>query len=248
MLIVKLGGSVITDKSSYRSFRKDVTGKVIEVLAGLDEQLILVHGAGSFGHIKAKEYGLPGKVNRKTLTGFAVVHQDVMRLNLMIMDMLLSAGMDAITVSPASTFSSRSSYTQLSRLADNGFTVVSHGDCYLSGNYVRIVSGDRIVKDLAAKYKPSKVIFLSDVDGVYNRNPKLHADAALISSLEDDIEFSGTVDDVTGGMEGKLSEMKKIAKYSNGVYLINGNNPERIRDIGKKSFIGTAIRYQKNSG
>lgn len=246
MLIVKLGGSVITDKSSYLSFREETTRKIIGVLAGIGDQLVVVHGAGSFGHIKAKEYGLPGKLSEKTLKGFSVVHQDVMRLNLKIMDMLIAAGLNAITVSPAGTFSSSSNYRQIGRLIDRGLTVVSHGDCFLSGNLVKIVSGDTIVRDLAAKYNPSKVIFLSDVDGVYNRNPKLHEDAALISSLEDDIEFSGTVDDVTGGMEGKLKEMKQIAKYCEGVYLINGNNPERIREIGKDSFIGTAIRYQKN--
>ncbi len=245
MLIVKLGGSVVTDKSKYLAFREDATRKIVEVLADSGEQLIVVHGAGSFGHIKAKEYGLPGKKTPRTLEGFSVVHRDVMRLNLMVTDELISAGLKPFTVSPSATFTGRRNYRQLYRIVSEGLTAVSHGDCYIAGEEVKIVSGDDIVKDLAVKYRPSKVVFLSDVDGIYTKNPKLHGDAAMISSLEDDIEFSGTVDDVTGGMEGKLRQMKSIAKYSGGVYLINGNNPERIRDIGKNGFIGTAIRYRK---
>lgn len=243
MFIVKLGGSVITDKSQYLSFRQETAEKIIDVIAGLHEPLIIVHGAGSFGHIKAKEYGLPGKVSPRTLKGFSVVHNDVMRLNLKIMDELISAGFDAVSVPPASTFSSRSSYRAIDRLLEKGLTAVSHGDCFLAGDSVKIVSGDTIVRELAAKYRPSRVIFLSDVNGIYNRNPKEFEDATLISSLEDDIEFSETTDDVTGGMKTKLREMKSVARYCGGVYLVNGNNPERIRDIGSKGFIGTAIRY-----
>lgn len=245
MFIVKLGGSVITDKSEYFSFREETTRKIIRTLAVMDEPMVLVHGAGSFGHIKAKEFGLPGKISNRSLRGFSIVHNDVMALNQRIMNELIAAGFNAVSVPPVSTFSSRSNYSAMDRLVENGITAVSHGDCYLSGDSVNIVSGDRIVRELAERYRPTQVIFLSDVDGIYNRNPKEFEDATLISSLEDVVEFSETADDVTGGMEGKLGEMKSIARYCDGVYLINGNYPERIGSIGSSDFVGTAIRYQR---
>ena len=60
MIIVKLGGSVITDKSRYRTFRREITKEIIDVISEFEEELILVHGGGSFGHIMAKRYGFPG--------------------------------------------------------------------------------------------------------------------------------------------------------------------------------------------
>src|SRR5438874_9113325 len=54
MRIVKLGGSVLTDKSSYRTARSDVISRLARELAGYPD-LVVVHGAGSFGHVLAKE-------------------------------------------------------------------------------------------------------------------------------------------------------------------------------------------------
>ncbi|MEM4221902.1 MAG: hypothetical protein QW097_00515 [archaeon] len=57
MQIIKLGGSVITDKKTYLSFREPVVKNIAKVLKKAwdsGENFILVHGAGSFGHIKAK--------------------------------------------------------------------------------------------------------------------------------------------------------------------------------------------------
>lgn len=247
MLIVKLGGSVITDKSRYLAFRDEATRKIIEILSEIDEDKIIVHGGGSFGHIKAKEYGIPGKVDAGRLEGFSIVHGDMAKLNLRVTDMLISAGIKAVSVPPAATFTDRKNYRQIRYLAENGMTPVSHGDAYITRRMVRIISGDTIVRDLAKAYRPSKVVFFSDVDGVYNRNPKTHDDAALISSLEDDIEFSDMSDDVTGGMKAKLRTMKQTASFSGGVYLINGNHPERLMEIGKKGFIGTMIKMQKKA-
>lgn len=58
MIIVKLGGSVITDKAEYRRFRADTVARLASEIASSGERVIVVHGAGSFGHILAKENAL----------------------------------------------------------------------------------------------------------------------------------------------------------------------------------------------
>ena len=42
MIIIKPGGSVITDKSRYRTFRREITKKIIDVISEFEEELILV--------------------------------------------------------------------------------------------------------------------------------------------------------------------------------------------------------------
>lgn len=80
VVIVKLGGSSITEKGKLETLNHEALRWIAETLAqvidssycfhstdsSLDDTLpkcsfILVHGAGSFGHLFAKQYGLHGK-------------------------------------------------------------------------------------------------------------------------------------------------------------------------------------------
>ena len=65
MHIIKLGGSVITAKGRYRTFMQKATSRIIEEIAQIKDQIIIVHGGGSFGHIPAHRYGIPGKLDSK---------------------------------------------------------------------------------------------------------------------------------------------------------------------------------------
>ena len=56
MILIKFGGSVITDKSRYRTFNADVVRRLCKEIRDSGERVIVVHGAGSFGHVLAKEH------------------------------------------------------------------------------------------------------------------------------------------------------------------------------------------------
>ncbi|HNX48306.1 MAG TPA: kinase, partial [Methanomassiliicoccales archaeon] len=58
MILVKLGGSVITDKGRYRTFDPETTDRLAEEIARTGQDVMVVHGAGSFGHMLAKEHRL----------------------------------------------------------------------------------------------------------------------------------------------------------------------------------------------
>lgn len=57
--ILKIGGSILTDKSQELKARPDVILRLAMEISERPEGLVLVHGAGSFGHIPAKRWGLP---------------------------------------------------------------------------------------------------------------------------------------------------------------------------------------------
>ncbi len=68
LIFLKLGGSLITDKSKARAPRLDVIRRLAaEVRQARAEQpnlaLVLGHGSGSFGHLEAKRYGTAHGVN-----------------------------------------------------------------------------------------------------------------------------------------------------------------------------------------
>ena len=58
MFIIKIGGSIITDKKKENCFKQEITDNLIKEIKKSDKKLIIIHGAGSFGHIHAKKYNL----------------------------------------------------------------------------------------------------------------------------------------------------------------------------------------------
>ena len=101
MQILKLGGSVITDKSKKYSFKKEVVNRLSAEIKKANKELIIVHGAGSFGHILAKEYDLnSGYKNDKQLQGFSLTHAMVQKLNTMVLDSLHEHGIAAVSIPP----------------------------------------------------------------------------------------------------------------------------------------------------
>jgi isopentenyl phosphate kinase len=85
--ILKLGGSLITEKAKDEPMvRTDVLKRLAEEISKeLKEKelkLIIVHGAGPYGHVLAKEYGRKeGIKGLKQRMGDALTHQSMEELN-----------------------------------------------------------------------------------------------------------------------------------------------------------------------
>ena len=89
MFIIKLGGSVITEKSKQEFFRQDVMDVLSKEIKKADKEVILGHGAGSFGHIVAKQYELyNGYKNDSQINGFSLTCATVQKLNSLVLDSL----------------------------------------------------------------------------------------------------------------------------------------------------------------
>ena len=81
-MLIKLGGSVITDKSQYRRFDKDAVSRLCREIAESGKQAVVVHGAGSFGHILAKRYSIQdGYSSKEQIPAVAMVQHDVRELS-----------------------------------------------------------------------------------------------------------------------------------------------------------------------
>lgn len=241
MILVKLGGSVITDKSRLRSFRKGACERLArEMRPALREGLLVVHGAGSFGHIMAKRHELHKGFKRKSqLEHVAGVQRDVRELNLMVLGALIDNGVRAVSVPPAaaSTFDRGAvksfSEEAFASLVGLGLTPVTFGDVVPDVSMgFSICSGDLMMLELARAFRPRLAVFCADVDGVFDRDPKTDEDAELVpvvgpSSLS---RFSGrSVNaDVTGGMRGKLERMLAISSHCEKCMIVNGNVRGRL--------------------
>lgn len=244
MLIIKLGGSIITDKTKENTFKKVLMDKLAKEIKSADKETILIHGAGSFGHILAKKYDLnQGYKNHDQLHGFSLTHAMVKKLNSFVLDSLHKAGIPAVSISPHSVLKLnnhkplRLDYTIFEDYIKVGFTPVTFGDVVLDEKLsFSICSGDLLVYLLAEHFKPEKIIFVIDEDGLYTSNPKIDKNAKLIESMtvEQLEKLKTSLDshaDVTRGMEGKIETIKNIAKLGIDTILLNGNKPNRLYQV-----------------
>ncbi len=97
MMLVKLGGSVITDKSMYMTFREDTMVRLAREIKNANEPVVLVHGAGSFGHVVASEHQLQhGFKEKSQIAGLAQVLADVRELDLKVLRALDAENVPAL--------------------------------------------------------------------------------------------------------------------------------------------------------
>ncbi len=256
MLIVKLGGSVITNKRKYRSLRgPDLSRLAREVTAAKEPETVVVHGAGSYGHILAAKHRLHmGFENQAQLGAVAQVQRDVKVLNLKVLDALLRAGARPIAIPPSTVVRFRDGTLESFDISlfreymNREFLPVSFGDVVLDAERrFGIASGDDIVLELAKAFRPDRVIFAADVDGVYTADPKRSKDATRLDIVDarsiDRITFADPAgSDVTGGLRAKLEKMREIAKFAREVRIVNGLARGRLEGAVKgEDVIGTQV-------
>ena len=249
MIIVKLGGSVITDKTDYRTFRRDIVSRLAKEIADSGKKVLIVHGAGSFGHIVSKENDLMnGYKDPSQIPAMARVMADTRELSAMVVEELLEAGIPAVSVPPGSCFVLEDGRLTIendeviTRLLDLGIIPVMFGDvCTDRRRKFSIVSGDQIMERLCQKLDPEMAVFVSDVDGLYDRNPKNDPKARMYGLVTretmSEIDMSSDVDDVTGGIRGKMESMLRMTDSKRKCILINGNAPGRLLSLLKGEIV-----------
>ncbi len=256
MLLVKLGGSVITVKSKYRTLRgPDLSRLARELAAGAGPDTILVHGAGSYGHILAAKHRLnEGAQGPDALTAVAQVQRDVRALDLKVLDALLRARLRPAAVPPSLVMrydDGRLASFDVGPFRDylmRELLPVSFGDVVMDTKRgFSIASGDDVVLELAKLFRPDRVLFVADVDGVYTVDPKRDTAATRFDVVDalalDTVALTNDAGlDVTGGLRRKLERMLAIAKVSRDVRIINGLVRGRLEAAAKgQDVVGTRV-------
>src|SRR5690242_8518066 len=107
LTLVKLGGSLITDKRVEKSFRRDVVKRLANEVAAAreaepDMKLLIGHGSGSFGHFAAKRANtIAGVHSASDWQAFAYVCNVAAELNYLVCDCLQEAGLPVLRIQPS---------------------------------------------------------------------------------------------------------------------------------------------------
>ncbi len=254
LIILKIGGSLVTHKDfSEPKFNQEAMSRIAkEIKAGLsDKKLILVHGGGSFGHPIVKKNNLDQGIKESTqLIELAKTQVLQNKLNVLVCDALTKEGINAFPFQPstASIMHDKSlksfNLDVLKNLLKLNIIPVLFGSISFDSSIgCSVLSGDEIIANLVNNldFNIEKVLFATDVDGIFSKDPKIHSDAVKIShisSLDQAEIFKSTSTDVTFGMLGKV---QKIFSYNKTSRIFSGKIPNNITKALLGESIGTLI-------
>lgn len=245
MILIKLGGSIITNKEKPLSARKKTIDNLAKSLKKIQEPIVIVHGGGSYGHYWSVKYHMHTKEKKYDLRGVAIVKNSMIELNKIILDSFLKNKLKPYCLPPTDFMAGNKPITkkvrEIEKISKSGLIPVTFGDALWYGqNKTFILSGDKIMTHIAKILKPKLCIFALNEDGVYSDLKSKE----LIHELKGERPLiSENKMDVTGGMTRKIEEASKISKMGMNVFFVNGNKPERIvKAVKNRKFEGTVFR------
>jgi glutamate 5-kinase len=113
---------------------------------------------------------------------------------------------------------------------------------------IKFGDNDSLSSQIAAMLKAERLVLLTDVDGLYDKDPKRHPDARLVETLSAVEEAGLKMADQksrssrgTGGMFSKLLAAKRASENKIITHLVKGDRPNVLLDLATGISIGTRI-------
>ena len=264
-VIVKLGGGLITDKTEYKHVQKShisPVASVIKELVDMGHSVILVHGAGSFGHIESKKWrladGYQQDIGHEQAEAMDRVRFDMLELNRHVVEALESQGLMTESLPPrywanGVGFTFEGDMSAFVRGPSEPIPV-TFGDVVdvADSSKFGILSGDHIMVRLGIELPDvcACLFLLGDVDGIMDRPPG-QSGARLIEQWAPSDGLVGTHAsdiDVTGGIQLKARCASMIANSVDSVWLLNGRKPNRMLDVVARGVaVGTKVVKERSS-
>ncbi|MEM0201168.1 MAG: isopentenyl phosphate kinase [Candidatus Micrarchaeaceae archaeon] len=263
-IFIKIGGSAITDINKENTPKKNEIKRLLnEIKHSINKKKILIgHGSGSFAHVPAHKYKINlGLVEKNSLYGTSITQNAAANLHRIFIECAVEEQLFPFSFSPSTGAIAESSkiitwdVSVIQKAFDLGFIPVTYGDVILDKKQgVCIASTEEIFRFLSCKIKPNKIIIGTDVDGIFDSNPKLNKDAKLIEvvnskNIEEVLGYSGssTKIDVTGGMKSKVSYLYNISKETGAIcQIINLQKEDRLKNVLLgENVLGTIINANK---
>jgi isopentenyl phosphate kinase len=260
LILVKLGGSLITNKSKPFSHRPEVISNLVSQIKKAWEedgyQIIVGHGGGSYPHVPALKYRtMEGMIDSESLYGATVVEDAAAQLNRLVVSEFLKQKMPAVSINPSSLLlldskkAKESCLEPLKQMLKIGVVPVIYGDVIFDTKQgFTIWSTEQLLNFLAESFMNSgvgidKIIHCGETDG-FMIDGKVIAEISSENFPLMKQNISKTEGfDVTGGMLHKIEEALRTANAGIDSYIIGGNHGGNLyRAIAGKEFIGTKIR------
>ena len=248
--LVKIGGSVLTDKQHPLVFQDAYAHHIAADIRLSRTVPVIVHGTGSWAKGIGRHYHADGGWFRDA-TGFQMTSWRIRRLQEAVAAALRDEGVVCCPLQANGLFHRAGGTldlydsTPISRLVDAGVSPLLCGDLLVDGpGTFRVVSSDAIALTLARRMRVSDCVFATHVDGVWNLAGHLIPEVTDIREVIGPGLAVGESDrrDVTGGMSAKVAAALDIATTGARTTIVNGRIRGRVRDaLARRPVTGTLV-------
>lgn len=246
-VVIKVGSGVISDQDGLElpmiaSLSRDVGG----LLQRGYEVLLVSSGAVAAGKRDLGIVGRPQTIPLKQAAA-AIGQSRLMRI---YKDSFRSRGQTVAQVLlTRDDLANRRRYLNarntLMTLLEHGITPIINENDTVVIDEIRFGDNDNLSAMVTNLAEANLLVILSDVDGLYDRNPVGDKDARLIPVVErvtEEIEAMGGDTGTalgTGGMATKIKAAKRAALYGVGTMIVNGRIPGVLTRLFEGEELGT---------
>lgn len=242
-IVIKIGSNVLSDDNGHvnKDTMHNIVGQVNGLISQRKQVIIVSSGAGICGVAAINKWSRRGDINYKQAL-CAIGQVELMNAykeyfgdyNIHVGQMLLTR--DDFK-DHKRTLNIRNA---LFTLVDEGVVPIINENDSVSVEEIKIGDNDTLGALTASLWNADLLIVMSDIDGVFDKNPKDYQDAALIEEVYDidvlltEIDSTGKSRFGTGGIETKIGAARMVNEYGIPMILVNGKK----KDILSKSIEG----------
>ena len=253
-IVIKVGTSTLTHSTGRLDLRRiESLVKTLSDLKNSGKQVILVSsGAVSAGVAKANLGHKPSSLEEKQAMA-SIGQSELMKIydrffsdyGHTVAQILMTR--DVID-NPVRRKAAQNTFSTL--LSMGCIPIVNENDAVSTDELAKFGGNDILSAHVANLVGAEILINLSDIDGLYDSDPRKNPDAKFIERVEniDDIIScaggAGT-ERGTGGMEAKLTAAKMVTDNGIPMFIMNGHDPEILYDLLDGKHVGTYFTAKK---
>lgn len=256
-IVVKVGTSTLTHSTGHLNLRR--IEKLVKVLSDMKNwgvQVVLVSsGAVSAGVAKMGFGRIPSTPEEKQAMA-AIGQSELMKIydrffsdyGHTVAQILMTK---EVLSNPERRAAAENTFGRL--LEMNCIPVVNENDSVSTDELTKFGGNDILSAYVAELCQADLLLNLSDIDGLYDSDPRTNPDAKLIERVEriDDsiyaIAGGAGTDRGTGGMIAKLNAARMVTEQGIPMFILNGHEPEILYTLLDGGHIGTYFTAKKNT-
>lgn len=250
-IVIKVGSSTVTHESGLLNLRKiEELAKIISDLSNKGMEIVLVSsGAVAAGMGRMQLQSTPSTLCDKQAVAsigqcelMYIYDKFFSQFGKVVAQMLMTKRVildDTLRENATRTVETLLSYRTIPIINEND-SVATEELVYGDNDTLGAITAQLI--------KAEMLIVLSDIDGLYDKNPSKHEDAKLIPIVEEvTSEIEAMAEDTstkvgTGGMITKLAAAKIATEAGCDMVICNGKDLNVIYDVVDNKHVGTLFK------
>ena len=251
-IVIKIGSNVISDDGKVnKATLHNIVEQASALIRDRRQVVIVSSGAGICGVGAINKWQRRGDMNYKQ----ALCAIGQVELMMAYREFFADYGMHVAQILlTAEDFSSDERLLHIRNtlftLIDEGVVPIVNENDTVSVDEIMIGDNDNLGALTANLWNADALVLLSDIDGIFDKDPKTHGDAALIETVTDigqlreDIDITGKSDFGTGGIETKLQAAERAGEVLIPTLLLNGKQPGVLLNALEGKSRGTAFIWK----